>query len=418
MRVLLSAYACRPNAGSEPGFGWNWATHLAKRGMDVHVLVAKRNQEPVEAGLRVNSPSNLHFSFVAVPFGLAKKNEAVHYALWQIAALKAARQLTKKFQFQIAHHVTYGSVHVPSQLWRLGIPLIFGPVGGAQTTPSSVLPYFGAEKPKERLRSAVTGALKFSPFHRHSLQQMSWILAANGDTLRMLQALGCSNASLMCDTAIPTDYFAPAPRNFETRSGPLRLLWVGRMLARKALPLALDALKAADTNATLTIAGDGMDPAAVHQMISERNLQQRVFWKGTRLTYQELRSAYTEHDAMLFTSLRDSFGSQLLEALAMGLPVITVDLHGARDFVPDDASLKVPVGNCQDTVRNFARAIERYDRLSPQARSGLSRKAWAFANTLNWTERAEFTEKLYCEILSRSANAKRTSPSKVAALTT
>src|SRR5215467_5078362 len=54
MRLLLSAYACRPNAGSEPGFGWNWATHLADRGIEVHALVAKRNQEPIEAGLRAN----------------------------------------------------------------------------------------------------------------------------------------------------------------------------------------------------------------------------------------------------------------------------------------------------------------------------------------------------------------------------
>ncbi|MGB8065440.1 MAG: glycosyltransferase [Candidatus Sulfotelmatobacter sp.] len=418
MRILLSAYACRPHAGSEPGVGWNWATHLAKRGMEVHVLVAKRNQEPVEAGLQGNSLPNLHFTFVAVPFGQAKKNEAVHYALWQIAALKAARELTKKFRFEITHHVTYASIHVPSQLWRLGIPLIFGPVGGGQTTPSSLLPYFGPEKSKERLRSALTGALKFSLFHRNSLQQMSWILAANRDTLRLVQGLGCNNASLMCDTAISTDYFASKPRKFENRSVPLRLLWVGRMLTRKALPLALDVLKAADTNATLTIAGDGMDPAAVHQMIRDRNLQQRVFWKGTRLTYQELRSAYAKHDAMLFTSLRDSFGSQLLEALAMGLPVITVDLQGARDFVPDDASLKVAVGNCQDTVRNFAHAVERYDRLTPQAKSLMSSKALAFAKTLNWTERAEFTEKLYREILSRIADSQRTSSSNVAALTT
>lgn len=264
----------------------------------------------------------------------------------------------------------------------------------------------------------ITGALKFSPFHRHSLQRMSWILAANRDTLRLIEALGCSNASLMCDTGIPADYFAPAPRKFETRRGPLKLLWVGRMLARKALPLALDALKATDTDSTLTIAGDGMNPAAVHQMIRDRDLQQRVFWKGTRLTYQELRSAYLEHDALLFTSLRDSFGPQLLEALAMGLPVITVDLHGARDFVPDAASLKVAIGNCQDTVRNFAQAIEHYDRLTAEAKSLMSMKAWTFANTLNWTERAEFTETLYREILSRAVHSQWTSRSKEPALTT
>src|SRR5262249_37322917 len=173
MRVLLSAYACRPNAGSEPGVGWNWATHLAARGMGVHVLVAKRNQGPVEAGLREKTLPNLRFTFVAVPFEWAKRNEAMHYAMWQIAALKAARKLNEKFRFHVAHHVTYASIHVPSQLWRLGIPLVFGPVGGGQRTPSSVLSLFGAEKSKERMRSLLTGALKYSFFHRHSLQQMS-----------------------------------------------------------------------------------------------------------------------------------------------------------------------------------------------------------------------------------------------------
>src|SRR5262249_33845267 len=91
MRVLLSAYACRPNAGSEPGVGWNWATHLAARGIDVHVLVAKRNQAPIEAGLSANPTPNLHFSYVPVSQDWAKGNESVHYLLWQCAALKAAR---------------------------------------------------------------------------------------------------------------------------------------------------------------------------------------------------------------------------------------------------------------------------------------------------------------------------------------
>ena len=108
------------------------------------------------------------------------------------------------------------------------------------------------------------------------------------------------------------------------------------MLPRKALPLALDALKNVSSNVTLTIAGDGMDPEAVRSMIHQRNLENRVFWKGARLSLDELRAAYAEHDAMLFTSLRDSFGSQMLEAMAMGLPVIALDLHGARDFLPSN----------------------------------------------------------------------------------
>ncbi len=416
MRLLLSAYACRPNAGSEPGCGWNWATHLAARGIEVHVLVAKRNQEAIEAGLRFNPIANLHFTYVSVPYEWAKKNEALHYVCWQVAALKAARELASKFEFQLVHHVTYASVHVPSQLWRLGIPVVFGPVGGGQTAPASMLTYFGTEKSRERLRSSLTKALRLSPFHRQWLRRMSFILAANRDTLNIVRALGCKNTSLMCDTAISTDYFAEGPRNFEERRGALRLLWVGRMLTRKALPLALDALKEVHKDVTLTIAGDGIDPQTVHQMVRDRNLQHRVFWKGSRLTWMELRTAYAEHDAMLFTSLRDSFGSQLLEAMAMALPIITLDLHGAHDFVPGGASFKVPVGNPEETVRNLAGAIEKYALLSRSSKNQMSMQAWNFAKTLSWSARAEFAERLYQEVLSRATSLESASGSNVAAV--
>jgi glycosyltransferase involved in cell wall biosynthesis len=410
MRILLSAYACRPNAGSEPGVGWSWATHLAARGIEVHVLVAQRNQEPIETGLRAKPISNLHFTYVSVPYKWAKHNEALHYVWWQFAALKAARSLTKKTEFQLAHHVTYASVHVPSQLWRLGIPVVFGPVGGGQTAPANMLSYFGKDKRKERLRSLLTKRLEVSAVHARYLKRMSFILAANCDTLKVVQALGCENASLMCDTAIPSDYFAEAPHNYESRTGALKLLWVGRMLARKALPLALDSLKKVNADVTLTIAGDGLLPDIVRQMIRERNLQHRVFWKGSRLTHEELRKAYQEHDAMLFTSLRDSFGSQVLEAMAMGLPIIALDLHGVRDWVPEGAALKVAVSDTQDTVRNLANAIETYASLSALHKNQMAAHAWNFAKMQNWPARAEWCESLYQNILLKTAASRSDFP--------
>jgi len=53
---------------------------------------------------------------------------------------------------------------------------------------------------------------------------------------------------------------------------------------RVVFPLALDALEQVHNNVTLTIAGDGLDSQTVHQMVRDRNLQHRVFWKGSRLT--------------------------------------------------------------------------------------------------------------------------------------
>jgi glycosyltransferase involved in cell wall biosynthesis len=405
MKILLSAYACRPNAGTEPGYGWNWATHLAACGMEVHVLTAARYREQIEPALAANPVRGLKFSYVGAPRIAGKCSEGLYYAMWQLSALKVAKELVRDTSFDLAHHVTYGSVHVPSQLWRLGIPLVFGPVGGGQTAPANMLNYFGKEKRRERIRTAVTRGLTISPIHRRSMQRMSYVLAANQDTLELAYGLGCKHAALMCDAGLPANFFPPAPRKFEPTERPLKLLWVGRMLPRKGLPLALDALKQARQPVELTIAGDGLEPSKVLRMIADRKLEERVSWQGRRLTWSEVRAAYLQHDAMLFTSLRDSFGSQLLEAMALGLPVITLDLHGAHDFVPKEAGLKVPLGGSpEETVQNLVNAIENYAAMPVQQRNQMSAAGWSYSHRFTWNDRAKCVGKIYEGILSKSKN--------------
>jgi glycosyltransferase involved in cell wall biosynthesis len=402
MKILLSAYACRPNAGTEPGYGWNWATHLAARDMDVHVLTAGRYQAQIESALRARPVPNLKFSYVHVPRTLSRVSEGVHYCIWQLSALSAANRLVRDGPFDLVHHVTYGSVHVPSQLWRLNLPVIFGPVGGGQTAPASMLQYFGSDKRKEQVRTAFTRALRVSCFHRHSLRKMSFILAANLDTLKLVQRMGCQHTALMCDAGLPESFFAAGPRKFQPLDNTLKLLWVGRMLPRKALLLALDAVAQVRHPVTLTIVGDGLDPSFVWRMIADRKLQNKVSWQERRLTWSEVRASYLEHDVMLFTSLRDSFGSQQLEAMALGLPLINLDLHGAHDFIPPGAGLKVLVGSPNETIENLATAIERYAVLPVQRKNEMSQVAWNCAQHFKWTARAELMEETYKGVLTNA----------------
>ena len=43
-RILLSAYACEPNKGSEKGVGWHWAIEIAHRGHEVWVIKREKNR--------------------------------------------------------------------------------------------------------------------------------------------------------------------------------------------------------------------------------------------------------------------------------------------------------------------------------------------------------------------------------------
>jgi glycosyltransferase involved in cell wall biosynthesis len=410
MHVLLSAYACRPNSGSEEGNGWGWATHLAARGLRVHVLTIARDQLAIEAEQQRHLIPNLSFSFVEPALKGLKWGHGLHYLAWQFAVVDRAKKLLAANTFDLVHHVTYGSIHVPSQLWRLGIPVVFGPVGGGQTSPFSMRHYFGEHQQKELLRTALTKSLRFSPLHRRWIKRMAVVFATNEETLTLMKQLGRKDAVLSLDVCVPQTFLANDPKIFQEHESPLRLLWTGRMMPRKALALTLDAVAKALENVTLTIVGDGIAPEVVRQMIVSRGLESKVFWKGDRVPWSEMRAVYREHDAFLFTSLRDSCGGQLLEALALGLPVITLDHHGARLLIPDDAGYKVPVTEKEPTISAIAAAIDAFASASIQQKNAMSAAGLAAARNLTFGVRAERAEHLYERILAAHRVNKSASP--------
>jgi len=90
MKVLISAYACEPDKGSEPGVGWNWGKQIAKFA-EVWVITRSNNRESIERELHKNPVSNIHFVYYDVPklLGFWKKKTRglyPYYILWQIGA--------------------------------------------------------------------------------------------------------------------------------------------------------------------------------------------------------------------------------------------------------------------------------------------------------------------------------------------
>ena len=49
MKLLISAYACAPNRGSEHGSAWNWTSEVARLGHEVTVLVSPAHRNAILA---------------------------------------------------------------------------------------------------------------------------------------------------------------------------------------------------------------------------------------------------------------------------------------------------------------------------------------------------------------------------------
>src|SRR5579872_5344670 len=92
LRVLMSAYACEPNKGSEPEVGWQWALQMA-RFHDVTVLTRSNNREAIERELELLREKQPLPTFVfhdESPFLLELKRSfsalKLYYILWQRSA--------------------------------------------------------------------------------------------------------------------------------------------------------------------------------------------------------------------------------------------------------------------------------------------------------------------------------------------
>jgi exopolysaccharide biosynthesis WecB/TagA/CpsF family protein len=404
VNVLIIGFACSPRLGGEPSNAWNWAWQLS-RCHRVWLLAHPHDRKGIEQFLAAHPNPTLSTQWVGFPRMLddprLRRNNlflAIHYQMWLRVAHKEAIKLHRKVGFDVVHHVSYGTVSAPPPFWRLPVPFVWGPVGGAQHVPSSFHRYFGHLSTREILRSIRVATLPLSLSLHRAARSSALVLATNHETANFLSRAGGRNVRLFLDSGIPSSFISgrsvPTPRD-----RPFTLLWVGRMERRKALTLALEAFaQNQDLNANLLIAGDGEMRTQWEQYARRLHPANKVEFLG-HVPWNEMARLYERADAFVFTSLRDSFGTQVLEAMGHGLPILTLDHQGVGTFVPQDAGIKVPVTFPEQTLAGLAEGIRRL-ALFHEERRKMGEAALAFAKTQTWERRAACMSKLYEEVLS------------------
>ncbi|MBJ6143774.1 glycosyltransferase family 4 protein [Hymenobacter sp. BT559] len=387
MKLLLSAYACNPNHGSEEGNGFNWLWESAALGHEVWCLTTPRGRADLTKLLadRAADPvaQRIHPVYVAAPkfADFAYRWQIgvyLHYIVWQYRAWRAACQLDAQEDFGAVHHVTYNSLQMASWLWRLKKPLLLGPLGGGMVAPRSLRKYLPEWFKTETVRNVISSLLTaFDPNVRQSMRHAALVMAANSDTAALARRLGARKVALTMSAALPESFRATTYQPRPALAGrELRILWLARIYPRKGLHLTLAALGQVDKRVKfhLDIMGDGPVGDLVPGWIAEAGLQGHVTWHGS-VPYETTRVAYLSHDLFMLCSLRDTYANQYLESMALGLPILTLDHHGAADFIPDTAGIKVPVQSAEATTAALARAVEYlYDHpaeLEQMGRAGI-----------------------------------------------
>jgi glycosyltransferase involved in cell wall biosynthesis len=397
MKIILIGHACGPLTGSEPAITWNWAVHLA-RDNEVTVMANPTERSAIEAHLRSSPIPGLKFHWVTVPPWMdpwrpgRKHFIRIHYLLWQRFAMRAVRRATSNERYDYVHYISWNTVSAAPDFRDINAPAVWGPIGGGQVPPLRFIRYFGVRAIPELVRMARVRLLPLKPRLRKAAHATKPTLVINNETAELLQAVGARSTRPFLEVGISDDAVAVQARR-RSAAEPLVVLWAGRLEPHKALPLALEALARTDRNIRLEVAGDGYMRRAWERRARKLGLGGRVKFLG-QVPLHEMRETYNRADAFLFTSLRDSSGGVVFEAMAAGLPVIVPDHQGCAAHVPPEGGIKFPVGRPHETIRDITVALERFhddEGLRHRSASG----ALAYARELTWTAKiARFTELL------------------------
>ncbi len=404
LKILVSAYACSPFKGSEHAVGWGFVQVLSRH----HDLWVIAEEEKCRADIErflAENPGAL--PGVTFHFLRKKRNRRLrkiwppsyywYYRQWHRRAFELAIRLHDRVEFDLAHQLTMVGFREPGYLWRLDIPFVWGPVGGMGYFPWRFLPVVGGYGTLYYLGYNLYNGLQMRLMRRPRLAARragghGLLLATPDNRVGARRYWGVAGR-LLPEVGLPR----PPQENPASRRSdePLRIVWTGLHIPRKALNLGLRALARLpdELEWELHVLGEGPRTRAWKRLARKLGIAGRCRFHGW-LERDRALALMGQGHLLLITSLRDLTSTVTVEALALGLPVVCLDHCGFAAVVDEDCGIKVPVTTPGRVITGLADAVEWLAR-DEGYRYRLAQGALERAKAFDWERKASEVNALY-----------------------
>jgi len=410
LNVLVSAYACGPNWGSEIGMGWNWVINLSNY-CQLTVITETGFEKDINKKIpELKLKYNPRFHFIDI----GEKGRELfwkqgsflfywHYKKWQKEALALANGIMVNKKINILHQLNMIGFREPGFLWKIdNIPFVWGPVGGYNQVPWA---YISKMNISNLMFYSVKNVInlfqiKLLTRPKKAAKSSTILFAANDESAGHLKKYINDNLIVLNETGcgLVTETVFDNP----TRNKTLKILWVGRLQGLKALPIALETLSLlkGNINFNFTIVGDGPDEEKCKKLVAKLGLSDKVIWKG-RIANDEVIRIMRNSDFLFFTSLKEGTPHVVTEAIQNGLPVLCHDSCGHGTVINEHCGVKIPMINFFQSVLQFKQEIEKFAD-NPKQLLILSKGAYERAHELSWDLKAKFMYQKYLEVLQQN----------------
>lgn len=403
--ILVSAYACEPLKGSEQAVGWNIVLQLAKKNI-VHVITRANNERSIKENIPIEYKDNIFFHYYDTPkifLKLKNKEKGVYlyYVLWQIGILGLAIKLNRKYKFNYIFHLTFGSVWLPTFLTFLRPKFIWGPLGGGEYIPKSFIKTLSLKgRILQYFRIVLSYLFYINPFFVYTIYKSSCILCRTDDTMQIFPKNIQKKCLILTDGAIEENIFKY--KKIDSADSEVKLVVTSRLIHTKNISTIIKAISLIPSkyDFSLKIVGSGPEKSNIIKLINILGISQRIELID-RVERDQVLEILSESDIYLFASLKEACNLSLLEAMAVGLPVICLNWSGMAISTNDSCAIRLPVTNPEQMPKDMAEAIVKLVE-NPELRRQMGENGRKRIQTVfNWEAKGQFMEELLAELDKR-----------------
>lgn len=412
LSILINAYACSPNMGSEPGMAWNWCVSLAKY-CELHIITEGEFRDKIKTVLpTLPQGKNMHFYYNPVSAEIRKMcwNQGdwrfyIYYDKWQKKTLQIAQEIIKKHHIDLIHQLNMVGFREPGYLWSINEkPFIWGPIAGLGSIPFSFLKGGGIKFTLFYLiKNQITKLqLKYSSKVNAALKKADILITATPESGDIIQKTHHIESIQINETGCSTK---ENTSNIRKEDSSFDILWVGRFIYTKQLKLALNVIKEIKNlkNIKFHIVGQAFkeeETQTYKSYATTLGIDNICIWHGQIPNNQVMELMRKSH-IFFFTSIFEATSTVILEAIQNKLPIVCFDRCGFGPIVDPSIGRKIPLSTPQNAVKDFSREItdlyNHREQLQEMAEN-CSKKQ----QELSWENKAKQMVKLYQKILSKN----------------
>jgi glycosyltransferase involved in cell wall biosynthesis len=406
LKILVNAYACSPNMGSEPGMAWNWCIHLAHH-CELHIITEGEFKDKIEAALpTLPQGKNMHFYYNPVSDEIRKMcwNQGdwrfyKYYKQWQYKTYQMALEIIRKEKIDILHQLNMIGFREPGYLWKIStIPFVWGPIGGLKQFPIKYLYGVGL---KMNLFNKIKNAInilqiKYDKRVKKALYRADLLISSIPDSYNVIKKCHKLESVIVSETGCYIQYdFENNITRFD-KTG-LDLIWVGKFDFRKQLEIALYTIANLKhlQKLQLHVYGTGSEKQVAHykQLAIDLNIDAQINWYGNRPNQEVLERMGNAH-LFFFTSVSEDTSTVVLEALSSCLPILCFDTCGFGYVINKAVGRKIKLTNPEQSIIDFAKQIE-YLYHNRNILQAMSRNCMQRQQELSWENKAKQMVALY-----------------------